>query len=52
MVWVMESLTAVPLGSSSIVHIDSPSALSSAYLVLPAITKRRGGSASTMLPRR
>jgi hypothetical protein len=26
---VMESLTAVPLGSSSIVHSDSPSALSS-----------------------
>jgi len=29
MVWVMESLTAVPLGSSSIVQSDSPSALSS-----------------------
>jgi len=25
MVWVMESLTAVPLGSSSSVHCDSPS---------------------------
>src|SRR6185437_16686486 len=32
MVWVMESLTAVPLGSNSIVQRDSPSALSSGLL--------------------
>src|SRR5499433_3943220 len=51
MVWVMESLTAVPLGSSSIVHCDSPSALSSGlFWCRQRITKRRGGSASTISP--
>src|SRR3979411_19969 len=51
MVWVMESLTAVPLGSSSIVHSDSPSALSSGlFWCCQRITKRRGGSASTISP--
>src|ERR1700751_542256 len=51
MVWVMESLTAVPLGSSSIVHRDSPSALSSGLkLFCQRITKRRGGAASTISP--
>jgi hypothetical protein len=29
MVWVIESLTAGPIGSSSMVHIVAPSALSS-----------------------
>src|SRR5260370_25004572 len=51
MVWVMESLTAVPLGSISIVHSDSPSALSSGLIwFCQRITKRRGGSASTISP--
>src|SRR5262245_39625189 len=51
MVWVMESLTAVPLGSSSIVHCDAPSALSSGLLCCcQRITKRRGGSASRISP--
>ena len=51
MVWVMESLTAVPMGSSSIVHCDSPSALSSGlFWCCQRITKRRGGSASTISP--
>src|SRR5271165_2984021 len=51
MVWVMESLTAVPLGSSSIVHSDSPSALSSGLSwCCQRITRRRGGSASTIAP--
>src|SRR5438445_12326970 len=51
MVWVMESLTAVPLGSSSIVHCDAPSALSSGlFWCCQRITSRRGGSASTISP--
>src|SRR5208283_5113612 len=51
MLWVMESLTAVPLGSNSIVHSDSPSALSSGLpWFCQRITKRRGGSDSTILP--
>src|SRR5215471_20986815 len=51
MLWVMESLTAVPLGSSSIVHSDSPSALSSGlFWCCQRIRKRRGGSASTISP--
>jgi hypothetical protein len=51
MVCVMESLTAVPLGSNSIVHRDSPSALSSGLIwCCQRITKRRGGSASTISP--
>src|SRR3984885_3601807 len=46
MVWVMDSLTAVPLGSSSIVHSDSPSAMSSGFFwCCQRITNRRGGSA-------
>src|SRR5579863_6840575 len=50
-VWVMESLTAVPLGSNSMVHSDSPSALSSGLLwFCQRITNRRGGSASTISP--
>lgn len=37
MVWVMESLTAVPLGSSSIVHCDTPFGLELGLdLVLPS----------------
>jgi len=47
----MESLTAIPLGSSSIVQSDSPSALSSGLLwCCQRITKRRGGWASTISP--
>src|SRR5690349_21392215 len=50
-VWVIESLTAGPLGSSSIVHRDSPSAMNSGlYRFCQQITNRRGGSASTILP--
>src|SRR5215468_2205409 len=51
MVWVIESLTALPGASSSIVHCDSPSALSSGLSwCCQRITKRRGGSASTISP--
>src|SRR5271170_5521176 len=51
MVWVIESLTAVPLGSSSIVHSESPSALSSGlFWCRQRITRRRGGSAATISP--
>src|SRR5262249_42230984 len=51
MVWVMESLTDVAKGSSSIVHSDSPSAFSSGLLwCCQRITRRRGGSASTISP--
>src|SRR5262249_61897783 len=51
MVWVMESLTAVPLGSSSIVHRDSPSASSSGlFWFRDRITKRRGGPAPPIPP--
>src|SRR5215469_13502727 len=51
MMWVMESLTAVPLGSSSIVHSDSPSALRSGlFSCCQRITMRHGGSASTISP--
>src|SRR5215831_18143981 len=51
MVWVMESLTAGPLGSSSIVQSDSPSALSSGLSwCCQRITNRRGGSAATISP--
>src|SRR5262249_9572027 len=50
-VWVMESLTAVPLGSSSIVQRDSPSAVTSGMCwFCQRITRRRGGSASTISP--
>src|SRR5262249_59349185 len=49
--WVMESLTAGPMGSSSIVQSDSPSALSSGlFWCCQRITNRRGGSASTISP--
>src|SRR5580692_5657444 len=51
MVWVIESFTADPLDSISIVHSDSPSALSSGLnWFCQRITKRRGGSASTISP--
>src|SRR5262249_46650286 len=51
MLWVMESLTAVPVGSSSIVQSDAPSALSSGFhSLVQRITRRRGGSASTISP--
>src|SRR5208282_2003378 len=51
MLWVMDSLTDVPLGSSSIVQSESPSALSSGlFWCCQRITKRRGGSASTISP--
>src|ERR1700683_2141789 len=51
MVWVMESLTAVPLGSNSMVHSESPSALSSGlFWCRQRITRRRGGCASTISP--
>src|ERR1700722_4189758 len=51
MVWVMDSLTAVPLGSSSIVQSDAPSALSSVlFWCCQRITRRLGGSASTISP--
>src|SRR5579863_10247135 len=51
MVWVMESLTAVPKVSSSIVQYESPSALSSGLSwCCQRITSRRGGSASTISP--
>src|SRR6185312_8852072 len=51
MVWVTESLTAAPLGSSSMVHSDAPSALSSGLSwCCQRITRRRGGSASTISP--
>src|SRR5512147_2031262 len=51
MLWVMESLTAAPLGCSSIVQSDAPSALSSGLSWgSQRITSRRGGSASTISP--
>src|SRR6202008_1532765 len=51
MLWVMVSLTAVPVGSSSMVHSDGPSALRSGLCwFCQRITKRRGGSASTISP--
>src|SRR5258708_8382892 len=47
----MESFPAVPLDSISIVHSDSTSALSSVLIwFCQRITKRRGGSASTISP--
>src|SRR5579885_3402066 len=50
-VWMMESLTADPLGSNSIVQRDSPSALRSGYFSWrQRITSRRGGSATTITP--
>src|SRR5690348_15662009 len=51
MVWVMVGLTAVPKGSNCIVQIELPSALSSGLsLFCQRITRRRGGSASTISP--
>src|SRR5215831_10707709 len=51
MVWVIESLTVVPTGSSSIVQSDAPSALISGMCwFCQRITRRRGGSASTISP--
>src|SRR5262244_3909112 len=51
MVWVTDSLTAVPVGSISIVQRDSPSALSSGLCwFCQRITRRRGGWASTISP--
>ena len=50
-VWMMESFTADPLGSSSIVQRESPSALSSGFFSWrQRITSRRGGFASTISP--
>src|SRR3954468_24742789 len=50
-VWVMESLTADPLGSSSIVQSDGPSAFSSGlFWCCQRITRRLGGLASTISP--
>src|SRR5581483_4862600 len=50
-VWVIDSLTASPLASSSIVHSESPSAWSSGlFWWRQRITRRRGGSASTISP--
>src|SRR5437870_1819597 len=51
MVWVMESFTARPTGSSSMVQRESPSALSSGLSSChQRITSRRGGSDSRILP--
>src|SRR5262249_10380211 len=51
MVWMMESLTAGPLGSSSNVQRESPSAFSSGLCwFCQRITRRRGGSASRISP--
>src|ERR1700751_2393463 len=51
MAWVMESLTAAPLGSISMVHSDSPSAFSSGLnWFSQRITRRRGGWASRISP--
>jgi hypothetical protein len=51
MVWVMESFTAGPAGSSSITHCDTPSTLRSGLLwFCQRITRRRGGSASAISP--
>src|SRR5205085_7459127 len=48
---VIVSLTACPVGTSSIVHSDAPSLLSSGRIwCSQRITKRRGGSASTISP--
>src|SRR5262245_57098310 len=50
-VCMIESFTAVPLGSSSIVQRDSPSDLSSGFFSWrQRITSRLGGSASTISP--
>jgi hypothetical protein len=47
----MESFTAVPIGSKSNVHVESPSASSSGlFWCLHRITNRRGGTASTISP--
>src|ERR1700734_2259775 len=51
MEWVMESLTAVPAGSSSIVHNAGPSAVNSGLIwFTQRITIRRGGSISRISP--
>src|SRR5262249_53780463 len=51
MVWVTVSLTASPLGSSSIVHSDQPSAFSSGLNSLrQRIASRFGGSNSMISP--
>src|SRR5215813_12981045 len=51
MVWVMESLTAGPVGSSSIVQKESPSAASSGFFwCFQRIINRLGRSASTISP--
>jgi hypothetical protein len=50
-VWVMDSLTEAPVGSSSIVQSESPSAFSSGlFWWRQRITRRRGGTASTIAP--
>src|SRR5262249_40164265 len=51
MVWVIDSLTAPALGSSSIVQSESPSASSSGLLVFRHRSPgRRGGSAPPIWP--
>src|SRR5579883_2667014 len=51
MVWVIESFTAFPVGSSSIVQSESPSALRSGlFWCRQRITNRRGGSDSRISP--